>query len=72
MNNDKLTVSGFLLATGCMVIFAAWKFGDHSEVFKWAIGAWGFFSGLFGGLITGVAIGRAMSNNTDSKIPNGQ
>jgi hypothetical protein len=69
-NLDKFIVCFFLLLTGIAVVLVAWKFGDNSEVFKWAVGAWGFFSGLLGGLITGVALGRRQrqeDNNEPSK-----
>lgn len=60
-NLDKWLVTGFLACVMIGIPLIAWKFGDHSEVFKWALGAWLFFTGLFGGLINGIAIGRAQA-----------
>lgn len=69
---DKLLVSFFLLVTMALVsIFTvlAIKYPGQAaqivEAFKWATNAWLFFSGVFGGLISGVAIGKAMKQQQD-------
>jgi hypothetical protein len=73
---DKFLVSFFLLLTMAMVLAfecLAIKYPAQSqqlaEGFKFSTNAWLFFSGLFGGLISGLAIAKSKEQQKEPPPP---